>query len=69
MDNVPEPFGPIEQSFVWHSSKKITAFHLIDQQIDRNEEFVAVGNFINSQGRRFSESERSNLDNLKLELA
>ena len=38
-----------------------------DRSADRNEDFVAVGNFINSQGRRFSEFERSNLDNFKLE--
>ena len=33
MGNVPEPFGPIQQSFVWHSLKKIASFHLIDQRI------------------------------------
>ena len=39
-----------------------------DRSADHNEDFVAVGNFINLQGR-FSEFGRSNLDNFKLELA
>ena len=40
-----------------------------DRSVDRNEDFVAVGNFINSQERRFPEFERSSLGYFKLELA
>ena len=39
-----------------------------DRLGDRNEDFVAVGNFINSQEKRFSEFESFNLDYFKLEL-
>ena len=31
--NIPEPFGPILQSFVWHSSNVMASFHFIDQHI------------------------------------
>ena len=47
---------------------KRDGFFSFDRSAYCNENFVAVGSFINSQKRRFSEFERS-LDNFKLELA